>query len=413
MEGVSFPEAKRILAKKAGVEIDDRQYERQDKAFYINEFVQGIWEKGDTSYWASRGYTEETIKKFGLGWCERVPWSEKTWYLLHDAGVYKDGHQLIFNRASVPLKNLTGRIVGFAGRALEGQPKYINTPETDIYKKSKYLYGLYEAKQAIMKLRSVYVVEGYTDVISLHQRGTTNVVATCGTAFTEEHCNLIKRYCNKVVFMFDGDSAGAQATLKAIKTAIGWNMDVFIVELDCDPDEHQGEFLEIDAVEYLTKRIAGTPSEIAERIKEVCMAITDPVVAAIYAKKIADQYGVSPGDLKFNIQDKDLEEKLIDLYFSHPELKDFIRENIREYGFMDDPDPILLHEPTGGFYSYRYSNNPQEEASIIVSKLLLRMIDAKISEVMVMDDLNFKQKALMKLRSDKILVLKNIPAVWQ
>ena len=413
IEGVSFPEAKRILAKEAGVEIEDRQYERQDKAFYINEFVQGIWEKGDVSYWVSRGYSEETIKKFGLGWCERVPWTEKTWYLLHDAGVYKDGHQLIFNRASVPLKNLTGRIVGFAGRALEGQPKYINTPETDIYKKSKYLYGLYEAKQSIMKLRSVYVVEGYTDVISLHQRGTQNVVATCGTAFTEDHCNLIKRYCNKVVFMFDGDSAGAQATLKAIKTAIGWNMDVFVVELTCDPDEHQGEFLFFFAVEYLTKRISGTPSEIAERIKEVCMAITDPVVASIYSKKIADQYGVSPDDLKFNIQDKGLEEKLIDLYFAHPELKDFIRENVETYCILDEYDVILSNEPSGGFYSPKFSSDPNEEARIIVSKLILNMLNGKISELMVHEDLNFKQKALAKIREDKRLVLQNIPAIWQ
>lgn len=413
LEGVSFPEAKRILAKKAGVEIDDRQYERQDKVFYINEFVQGIWEKGDTSYWTSRGYTEETIKKFGLGWCERVPWSEKTWYLLHDAGLYKDGKQLMLNRASIPLKNLTGRIVGFGARSLEGQPKYINTPETDIYKKSKYLYGLYEAKRSIMKLRAAYVVEGYTDVISMHQRGTENVVASCGTAFTEDHCNLIKRYCNKVIFMFDGDSAGAQATLKAIKTAVAWNMDTYVVELDCDPDEHTGEFAEIDAVEYLAKRIKGTPSEIAEHIKEVCSTITDPVVAAIYKKKFADEYGVSPDDLKFNIQDKGLEEKLIDLYFAHPELKDFIRENVETYCIIDGTDVILNNEPSGGFYSPKFSSDPNEEARIIVSKLILGMLDDRISELMVHDDFNFKQKALAKIREDKRLVLQNIPAIWQ
>lgn len=415
LEGVSFPEAKRILAKKAGVEIDDRQYERQDKAFYINEFVQGIWEKGDTSYWASRGYTEETIKKFGLGFAERVPWTEKTWYLLHDAGVYKDGKQLIINRASVPIKNLTGRIVGFAGRILEekGDHKYINTSETDIFKKSKLLFGLYEAKHYIMKLRSVYVVEGYTDVISMHQRGTQNIVATCGTAFTEEHCNLIKRYCNKVVFMYDPDSAGAKATMKSIKMAISWNMDAFVVELTCDPDKHEGEIVEIDAVEYLMKHVKGTPSEIAERIKEVCMAITDPVVAAIYSKKIADQYGVSPDDLKFNIQDKDLEEKLIDLYFSHPELKDFIRENVQEYCILDEYDVILNNEPSGGFYSPKFSSDPNEEAKIIVSKLLIKTLDNKISELMIHEDLNFKQKALAKIREDKRLVLQNIPAIWQ
>lgn len=413
IDGVSFPEAKRILAKKAGVEINDREYERQDKVFYINEFVQGIWEKGNKSYWVSRGYTEETIKKFGLGWCDQVHWSEKTWYILHDAGVYKDGKQLMFNRASIPLKNLTGRIVGFGARALEGKPKYINTPETDIYKKSKYLYGLYESKHSIMKLRSVYVVEGYTDVISLHQRGIENVVASCGTAFTEDHCNLIKRYCKKVVFMFDGDSAGAQTTLKAIKTAVAWNMDTYVVELDCDPDEHTGEFIEIDAVEYLTKRIKGTPSEIAEYIKEVCSAITDPVVAAIYTKKFADEYGVSPDDLKFNIQDKDLEEKLIDLYFAKPEVKDFIKENVQEYCILDESNVILENEPTGGFYNPKFSQDPTVEAEIIVSKLILRMLDNKISEVMVHEDFNFKQKALNKLREDKKLVLQKIPVIWQ
>jgi len=190
-------------------------------------------------------------------------------------------------------------------------------------------------------------------------------------------------------------------------------MDVFIVELDCDPDEHQGDFVEIDAVEYLTKRISGTPSEIAERIKEVCMAITDPVVASIYSKKIADQYGVSPDDLKFNIQDKGLEEKLIDLYFAHPELKDFIRENVETYCILSESDVILSNEPSGGFYSPKFSSDPNEEARIIVSKLILNMLNSKISELMVHEDLNFKQKALAKIREDKRLVLQNIPAVWQ
>ena len=415
LEGVSFPEAKRILSKKAGVEIEDRQYERQDKISYINDFVQKIWEEGDTSYWVSRGYTEETIKKFGLGWAERVPWSEKTGYPLHDAGVYKDGKQLIFNRASLPLKNTTGRIIGFAGRIIEdqGEYKYINTPETEAYKKSRYLFGLYEAKRSIMQSRSVYVVEGYTDVISMHQRGTQNIVATCGTAFTEDHCNLIKRYCNKVVFMYDPDSAGAKATLKSIKVAISWNMDVFVVELTCDPDKHEGEIIEIDAVEYLMKHVKGSPSEIAEKIKEVCMAITDPVVASIYAKKIADQYGVSPDDLKFNVQDKDLEEKLIDLYFSHPELKDFIRQNVETYCILSESNVILENEPSGGFYSPKFSSDPNEEAKIIVSKLLIKTLNDKISELMIHEDLNFKQKALAKIREDKKIVLQNIPAIWQ
>jgi len=161
------------------------------------------------------------------------------------------------------------------------------------------------------------------------------------------------------------------------------------------------------------KHVKGTPSEIAEKIKEVCMAITDPVVASIYAKKIADQYGVSPDDLKFNVQDKDLEEKLIDLYFSHPELKDFIRENVRTYCIIGETDVILNNEPSGGFYSPKFSSDPNEEAKIIVSKLLIKSLDDKISELMVHEDLNFKQKALAKIREDKRLVLQNIPAIWQ
>lgn len=415
MEGVSFPEAKRILAKKAGIEIEDRQYERQDKVFHINDMVQNIWADGDTGYWESRGYSEETIKKFGLGWCDKVQWTEKTWYLLHDAGVYKDGRQLMYDRASVPLKNLTGRIVGFAGRSLTGQPKYINTPETSAYKKSDYLYGLYEAKDSIRKSRSCYVVEGYTDVISLHQRGVCNVVACCGTAFTEGHCNLIKRYCNKVVFMFDGDSAGAAATIRAIKTAIQWNMDVYVVPLTCDPDEHQGSLVEIEAVEYLTRQIKGTPNEIAEHIREVCSAIQDPVTAKIYARKFADQYGVSQDDIESMITCRpvDLEDKLIDLYFSKPELKDLIRENIQNYCIIAQDDLILSNEPTGGTYIYKFSPDPQVEAKIIISKLILGMLSSKQAEVIGSQDLDFKQKALHKIAEDRKEVLKNIPIQWQ
>jgi len=415
IENVSFPEAKRILAKEAGVEIEDKVYERQDKVFHINEMVQKIWADGDTGYWESRGYTEETIKKFGLGWCDKVPYNEKTWYLLHDAGVYKDGKQLLYDRASVPLKNLTGRIVGFAGRTLTGHPKYINTPETSAYKKSQYLYGLYEAKDSIRKLRSCYVVEGYTDVISLHQRDIKNVVASCGTAFTEEHCNLIKRYCNKVVFMFDGDSAGAAATIRAIKTAIQWNMDVYVVPLDCDPDEHHGPLVEIEAVEYLTRQIKGTPNEIADHIRDVCTAIQDPITAKIYSKKFADQYGVAQEDIESMISYRpvDLEDKLIDLYFAKPELKNLIRENIVNFCIIDQDDLILHNEPTGGVYIYKFSPEPEIEAKIIISKLLLEMLSRKQAEVIGSQDLDFKHRALQKINEDRREVLKNIPIQWQ
>lgn len=414
LEGVSFPEAKRILAQEAGIEIEDKVYERQDKVFYINDFVQKIWGNGDTGYWESRGYTEETIKKFGLGWCDKVPWTEKTWYLLHDAGVYKDGNQLMYDRASIPLKNLTGRIVGFAGRGM-GHPKYINTPETSAYKKSQYLYGLYEGKDSIRKSRACYVVEGYTDVISLHQRGIKNVVASCGTAFTEEHCNLIKRYCNKVVFMFDGDSAGAAATIRAIKTAIQWQMDVYVVPLTCDPDEHEGPLEEIDAVEYLTRQIKGTPNEIAEHIREVCSAIQDPITAKIYSKKFADQYGVAQEDIEAMISYRpvDLEDKLIDLYFAKPELKEIIRDNVRNFCIIQEDDLILGNEPTGGVYIYKFSPDPQIEAKIIISKLILEMLSRQQAEVIGSQDLDFKHKALHKINEDRKEVLKNIPVQWQ
>jgi DNA primase len=417
IEGVSFPEAKRILAREAGVEIEDRVYERQDKVFYINDYVQKIWAGGDTGYWESRGYTEETIKKFGLGFADRVPYNEKTWYLLHDAGVYKDGKQLIYDRASVPLKNLTGRIVGFAGRILEkkGERKYINTPETTAYKKSQYLYGLYESKDFIRKLRSCYVVEGYTDVISMHQRGTCNIVATCGTAFTEEHCNLIKRYCNKIVFMYDPDSAGAKATLKSIKVAIAWMMDVYVVPLDCDPDEHQGVLTEIEAVEYLTRQIKGTPNEIAAHIRDVCTAIQDPITAKIYSKKFADQYGVSQSDIESMITYRpvDLEDKLIDLYFAKPELKNLIRENITNFCIIDNDSLILDNEPTGGVYIYKYSPDSEVEAKIIISKLILEMLSKQQAEVIGSSDLDFKHRALQKINEDRKEVLQNIPVQWQ
>ena len=98
--------------------------------------------------------------------------------------------------------------------------------------------------------------------------------------------------------MFDGDKAGAAATIRAIKTAIQWQMDVYVVPLDCDPDEHQGSFEEIEAVEYLTRQIKGTPNEIAEHIRDVCTAIQDPITAKIYSKKFADQYGVSQSDIE-------------------------------------------------------------------------------------------------------------------
>ncbi|MBT5750797.1 MAG: DNA primase, partial [Flavobacteriales bacterium] len=254
IEHYNYPEALKFVAKKYNIEIDEEelsseQEERaneKDSLFivsnYAKEYFQDVlWntEEGKSvglSYFKERGFTEETIKKFELGYNPKSKdaFSKAAIKKAYDKEIlFSSGLSLINEssdqivdrfkeRTMFPIQSYSGRTLGFGGRAFNpnAKAKYLNSPETLIYHKSKVLYGLNYSKNAIGKEEICYIVEGYTDVISMHQNGIENVVSASGTALTLEQIKLINRLANNVVLLFDGDNAGIKATYKSINMTL-------------------------------------------------------------------------------------------------------------------------------------------------------------------------------------------------
>jgi DNA primase len=267
----TYPEAIRFLAKKYNIEIEETIQTDQEKAitdvresmYLVSEFAKDYFhstlldtEKGKAiglSYLKERGFTTETIKKFSLGY------SPETWDAFTKEALGK-GYKLEFlestgltipkedkpfdrfkGRIMFPIQSMSGRVLGFGGRILANDKKaakYLNSPESDIYHKSKVLYGIFQAKQAIAKQNNCYLVEGYTDVIQFNQAGIENVVASSGTALTPDQIRLINRLTKNITVLFDGDAAGLRASIRGIDLILeeGMNVKVCAFPDGEDPD---------------------------------------------------------------------------------------------------------------------------------------------------------------------------------
>ena len=268
-ENVNFPEALKMLAKKYRIEIEEvemtpeMQQEQQEREslFIVNDFAKqfyldqllntDIGKSVGLSYFKNRGFREETIKKFGLGFApdQRDVLTKKALAMgykkdyLERLGLSKNNRDFFWNRVMFTIHNLSGKPIAFAGRILQKDvkaPKYINSPETEIYVKNKILYGSYFAKNAIRKQDECILVEGYTDVISLHQAGIENVVASSGTSLTEGQILLIKRFTPNIKILYDGDAAGIKAALRGLDLVLEKDLNVRVVLLPDgeDPDSY-------------------------------------------------------------------------------------------------------------------------------------------------------------------------------
>lgn len=285
-EQYTYPEALRYLAKKYNIEVEeDRQTDEEkqkrdalESLYLVNEFAgnyfeKQLWETDNgrnigLSYFKERGFTEETIKKFKLGY------SPDSYEAFSQAAI-KENYQLDFiekvglvkidgarktdrfrGRVMFPIQSHTGRILGFGGRTLKKDAKvakYLNSPESEIYHKSKIVYGIYQAKAEISKADECFLVEGYTDVISLFQSDIQNVVASSGTALTVDQINLIKRYTRNITLLYDGDPAGIKASLRGIDLILeqGMNVSVVLFPDGEDPDSYSKSVSNIELKDYL------------------------------------------------------------------------------------------------------------------------------------------------------------------
>lgn len=285
-EHFTYPEAIRYLAKKYNIEIEETEQTDEEKAntdvresmYLVSEFAKNYFhntllnsEEGKAigySYFKERGFTNDTIKKFSLGY------SPETWDAFTKEALGK-GYKLEFlestgltiaredrpfdrfkGRVMFPIQSMSGRTLGFGGRILTNDKKsakYLNSPESEIYHKSKVLYGIFQAKQSIAKLNNCYLVEGYTDVIQFNQSGIENVVASSGTALTPDQIRLVNRLTKNITVLFDGDAAGLRASIRGIDLILeeGMNVKVCTFPDGDDPDSFAKKTSYDDLVLYL------------------------------------------------------------------------------------------------------------------------------------------------------------------
>ena len=344
-EHLSYVEALRYLARKYNIEIQETEEtaeeiakrQRSESLHLAAEFAQQFFvdslqqEEGRAiglSYFHSRGLDDETIVKYGLGWSPRsrhalLDAAHAAGYkdeYLFDAGLClkrDDGtlYDRFWDRVMFPFHTVSGRVVGFGGRTLKkdhGGMKYVNSPESDLYVKNQILYGLYFAKNEISKTGTCYLVEGYLDVLSMHQLGITNVVASSGTSLTDGQVHLLRRFTENVTIMYDGDSAGIHAALRGINMILREGMNVKIVLLPDgeDPDsyaqhhtleevrdyiaEHEQDFIGFKC-DLLLEDAAGDPLKKAELINDIADTIAeipDPIKRSVYTEVVSTKFRV-------------------------------------------------------------------------------------------------------------------------
>lgn len=286
-EHYSYPEAIRYLAKKYNIEIEEtiqtdeqkEQINERESMFVVSKFAKDYFhdillnsEAGKAiglSYFKERGFREETIKNFDLGYCldnwdnftkealkkgyERKYLEKTGLTIVRDNGKPFDRFK---GRVMFPIHSMSGRILGFGGRTLSSDKKiakYVNSPESEIYHKSKVLYGIYHAKKEIAKQDNCFLVEGYTDVISFHQSGIENVVASSGTALTPDQIRLVNRLTKNITVLFDGDAAGMRASIRGIDLILEQGMNVKVVTFPEgeDPDSFAKSHSDTELKEYL------------------------------------------------------------------------------------------------------------------------------------------------------------------
>lgn len=345
-EHYTYPEALRYLAKRYDIEIEEEQQtqeqlqalDEKESLYSVSDFAQKYFYKSlfnneegkaiGLSYFKERGFTEKTIKKFQLGYCLNK-WDDFTKYAL------KNGYKLDYlvktgltivkeekhydrfkGRVIFPIHNLSGRVMGFGARILTSdktKAKYVNSPESDIYHKSNVLYGIYFARTAIINRNNCYLVEGYTDVISLQQAGLENVVASSGTSLTNEQIRLIKRYTPNITILYDADIAGIKASFRGIDMILEQGMNVKIVLLPQgeDPDSFARNHKLKDIQEFINKNVydfinfktrllldesANDPIKKASLIKEIVNSIAfipDGIIRSVYIKECSSILNIS------------------------------------------------------------------------------------------------------------------------
>ncbi len=326
-EHYSYPEALRYLAKKYGIKIEEREQSPEELAaqnerermFNINSFAQEYFsnimmtsDEGQSvglAYFHERGFRDAIINRFQLGYCPNsgsafTDYATQHGYdkdLLIKVGLTGSYENRIYDRYQgrviFPIHNLTGKVIGFGGRILtkeKTKAKYVNSPESEIYNKSQTLYGIFFARNEISRLDNCILVEGYADVLSMHQAGIENVVASSGTSLTTEQIRMISRYTKNITMLYDGDAAGIHAALRGTNMILEEGMNVRIVVLP--PEDDPDSFVQNNPIEVVTKYLADNAKDFIGFKTNLLLkdAQNDPIKRASVIKDIVETIAVIP-----------------------------------------------------------------------------------------------------------------------
>ena len=380
-ENITYPEALKIVAKKYGIEVKEKEESEEDKIRQNNResmFMLNSWASdyfvnilhntdegisvGLSYFRQARGFSESTIRKFGLGFCPsggdkmtqdalRAGYKEE--FLLSTGLTLKreeDGriYDRFRERVMFPVHNVSGRIVAFGGRTLRTDKKvakYQNSPESEIYSKKNEIYGLFFAKKAIQQQNYAIMVEGYTDVISMHQSGVENVVASSGTSLTTEQIRLLARFTRNITVMYDGDSAGQHASLRGIDMILkeGLNVRVVLLPVEHDPDsfarshsaEEVREYIKQNSQDFISYKAkllladAGDDpikrSEVVRDIVQSIAEIPDSIQRSFFIKECAQLMSMSEDLLVTEVAKRRVNS------LGDKEASDFIQRESRQY----------------------------------------------------------------------------------
>jgi len=382
-ENLSYPEALKWLAKKYNIEVRETEETEEQKqlkdereslmivsSFAQKYFIRQLWEENEgrsvgLSYFRERAFRDDILKKFEVGYAPdgktpftdaaqkqgyKIEFLEKTGLTIKREDWLRDRFA---GRIIFPIHNIAGRVIAFGGRILKDDPKaakYLNSPESEIYHKSRVLYGIFHAKREISRNDKCYLVEGYTDVLSMHQAGIENVVASSGTALTTDQIRLVKRFSNNITIIFDGDEAGIKASLRGIDIVLeeGMNVKVLLLPEGEDPDsfaKKKGasgyqEFIrenETDFIRFKTnlllKSTENDPVAKARLITDVVRSVSvipDTITRSVYIKECSKLLNVNEEVLYSEVRKQKRKQN-----------EDFRKRVVREKSKKVTPQPEL------------------------------------------------------------------------
>lgn len=436
-EHYTYPEALRYLAKKYNIHIEEEQLTKEqqernserDALFHVSEYAQKYFadllyndEMGSAiglSYFHQRGLTDEIIKSFGLGYC-KDQWSDFTDHALSQGFsqnvLDKTGLTILKEngkkfdrfrgRVMFPIYSISGRVLGFSGRILtkdKQAAKYVNSPDSEIYNKSRILYGLYQARTAITKADKCYLVEGNVDVVSMHQSGVCNTVASCGTSLTVEQIRLIKRYTTNVTVLYDGDSAGIKAALRAVNMLFeeGLHVRVVLFPEGEDPDsyaqkngstqlqtylaEHEENFILFKTHLLLddVKKDPISKSRVLREIVETIALVPDLLERTEYVSLCASKLSMPEATLQAELAKVLNNRRQKEWDKNHPQ-----EEGQPEEAPAEEPAEVTQEETQAQLETKRenLTLNPDEEFEHKIIKLLLNHGKEMIEETCVDDE---------------------------